>query len=72
MKLILKASNIDVTIERSYNLRDEPALSYKVENYELTVDIEQLLNGFSDLRSVAERLMAQAMNDSMPVSQAAD
>jgi len=68
MKLILKASNIDITIERPFALRDTPALAYKVDNYELVVDIEQLVSGFGDLRTTIERLITQAMNDPMDTS----
>jgi hypothetical protein len=52
MKFHIKFAAIEASITRPFNLRAEPAFSFKAENYEVTMDLEQLASGFQDLIKV--------------------
>jgi hypothetical protein len=61
MKIHIKFDNIEATITRPFNLRAEPAFSFKASNYEVSADLEQLASGFKEL---IEQLMKTEEPDS--------
>jgi hypothetical protein len=54
MNLLLKAAALELTLDHPYALNNTPALSIKLEKYELKGDLRSLIRGLQDMAEMFE------------------